>query len=165
MQTLAVQPWSVALATEVATFPDHLVHCLAAAGVGLVEASLPADGDTVPWRYTPRRAGGPRELARLPVGQFRPVLARLAHLTGSSPYCGHALFAVHSAPNWPAQEVHRFSLFLCNEPTMGIWVRLYLYCIDHLWPMAGVPAADPSAAADRGAQWDQDPVPEDWDTG
>jgi hypothetical protein len=136
METFAVRPWSDVLAADVMTFPDHLVHVLAAAGVGLVEASLPAEGDAVPWRYTPRRGEGPRELARLPVGRFRPVLARLATAAGLSPYGGHALFAAGPAPDWPEQRVHRFSLFVCNEPAMGIWARLYLYCIDGVWPTA-----------------------------
>ena len=77
MQILAVQPLSADLAADVVTFPDHLIHSLAVAGVGLVEAARPAHGDAVPWWYTRRRGGESRELARLPIGWFRPTLARL----------------------------------------------------------------------------------------
>jgi hypothetical protein len=134
VQTITVEPWSDALAAEVVTYPDHLLHRLAAAGVGRVDAETPADGDVVPWWYVSRLSGERRELARLSVRWFRPVLARFATLTGMSLYGGHTLFAVAPLPGWPAAEVHRFSLFLCNEPAMGIWARLYLYCIDNVWP-------------------------------
>ena len=149
MQILAVQPLSADLAADVVTFPDHLIHSLAVAGVGLVEAARPAHGDAVPWWYTRRRGGESRELARLPIGWFRPTLARFATILGLSPYCGYAVFAAGPAPLWPEQQVHRFSLFLCNEPTMGVWARLYLYCIDGVWPMADAENTEPSGAADQ----------------
>ncbi|MCI0704385.1 MAG: hypothetical protein L0241_25280 [Planctomycetia bacterium] len=135
MQTLAIAPWSEALAAEVTTWPDHLLHLLARAGIGLVEAELPAEDEEVCWWYVSRASGERRELTRLPVRLFRPVLARLALFAELSPYCGHAVFGVEPFPNWSAAGVHRFSLFVCNEPTMGFWARLYLYCIDGVWPM------------------------------
>jgi hypothetical protein len=135
MQTLVVEPWSDALATGVVTWPDHLLHRLAAAGVGRVEAELPTAGGAVVWQYTSRLSGERRELARLPGRWFRPVLARLSVFAGLPDlYCGHTLFAVAPFPEWPATGTYRFSLFLCNEPTMGLWARLYLYCIDGVWP-------------------------------
>jgi hypothetical protein len=136
VQTIAIEPWSDALAAAVTTWPDHLLHRLAAAGVGRVEAEPPADGSEVIWQYASRRSGERRELARLPLQLFRPVLARLAVFAGlPNLYCGHTLFAVAPFPEWPAAGTHRFSLFLCNEPAMGLWARLYLYCIDGVWPV------------------------------
>jgi hypothetical protein len=138
MQTIAVEPWSDALAAEVVTWPDHLLHRLATAGIGRVEAELPTDRGVVVWQYTSRLSGERRELAQLPVGWFRPVLARLAVFAGlPSLYGGHALFAVTPFPEWPTGGAYRFSLFLCNEPAMGLWARLYLYCIDGVWPTRG----------------------------
>lgn len=135
MQTIRIEPWSDALAADVVTWPDHLLHLLAAAGVGRVEVELPPDGDMVLWQYVSRLSGERRELARLPIRWFRPVLARLATITGlPNFYCGHTLFAIAPFLDWPADGIHRFSLFVCNEPTMGIWARLYLYCIDGVWP-------------------------------
>jgi hypothetical protein len=135
VQNLPVEPWSDTLAANVLTFPDHILHRLAAAGIGRVDAELPVGGDHVLWEYVPRLRGARRELARQPIREFRPVLARFATVTGISPYGGYAAFAVEPFPEWPADGTHRFSLYLCNEPAMGLWARLYLYCIDGVWPM------------------------------
>src|SRR5262249_49398346 len=64
VQTIAVQPWSDPLAAELVTWPDSLLHRLAAAGVGVVEPELPSEGGAVVWRHTSRLSGERRELAR-----------------------------------------------------------------------------------------------------
>src|SRR4051794_4339262 len=116
---LTVQPWSDGLAESPATFPDYLVHQLAMAGIGRIEAEPARDGADAIWRYTSRRTGDQREFARSPMGLFRPILARWATFSGADLYCGHALFAVDAQPGWPSTATHRFSCFVCNEPTMA----------------------------------------------
>ena len=135
-KTLKLQPWSDALASELATFPDYLIHRLATAGIGRVEAEPGRDDCEAVWRYTSRRSGQQLEFARLPIGRFRPLLARWAAFSGTDPFSGHALFAVDAQPGWPSTGTHhRFSCFVCNEPAMAFWFRLYLYCSDGEWPM------------------------------
>ena len=117
------------------TFPDYVIHRLAMAGIGRVEAEPGGEGRDAIWRYVSRRTGVDGEFARLPDKMFRPLLARWATFSAADLYCGHTLFAVNAQPEWPSSGVHRFSLYLCNEPTMAFWFKLYLYCIDGVWPM------------------------------
>jgi hypothetical protein len=120
------------------------------AGIGRVEAEPGRDAADVVWRYVSRRTGERQEFARSPVRMFRPLLARWATFSGADPHCGYMQFAVDALPGWPSSGRHRFSLYLCNEPTMAFWFKLYLYCIDGEWPMArpdghGPPASKPVA--------------------
>lgn len=135
MQTVAIERWTENLAESVLTFPDFVLHRLARAGVGRVDAEWPGGEQPGVVRLVPRLGGEPSELARRSGGVFRSILACWARRFGvGNLYCGHALFAVEPHPGWPHARMHRFSLFLCNEPAMGMWFRVYLYCIDGVWP-------------------------------
>lgn len=151
VDTLAVAPWSDGLAAGALTFPDFVLHRLARAGIGRVDAEWSGSERMAVARLVPRLVGEPTELARVPGGPFRTALAGWARRAGlANPYCGHALFAVEPHPGWPPGGLYRFSLFLCNEPAMGIWFRVYLYCIDGVWPtVSGGQGPEPSAPADR----------------
>ena len=135
MNTLKIEPWSDDLAGEPVAFPDYMIHRLALAGIGRIEAEPIVDEPDAVWRYVSRRTGEQQEFARSPMRMFRPLLARWATFSGTDLYCGHTLFAVDAQPGWPSSGTHRFSCFVCNEPTMAFWFRLYLYCIDGDWPM------------------------------
>jgi hypothetical protein len=148
VETVAIEPWSDALASGVPTFPDFVVHHLARSGIGRADADWPGSEHPAVVRLVPRSGGEPSELARRGGGVFRSIMACWARRFGvANPYCGHSLFAVEPHPGWPHQRLHRFSLFLCNEPAMGMWFRVYLYCIDGVWPMTDK-HAEPGAAAD-----------------
>ena len=135
MNTIAIESWPFELPAHGGKkFPDFILNQLVLQGIGRVEADFPDDGGDVIWRYFSRSSEEAKILTQLPKQFFRPVLPRFAAFAQIDPYCGHTLFAVAPAANWPVAAVHRFSLFLCNEPTMGIWLRLYLYCIDGVWP-------------------------------
>jgi hypothetical protein len=134
MDTISIQPWSEQLASDVRTLPDYLIHRVAQLGIGRVESELDVSRLEVVWQYTSRYNGEKVELARSPDRLFRMVLARWAALLGTDPYCSQKVFAVSPHSAWPSAGVHRFSFYLCNEPTMAIWFKLYLYCIDGVWP-------------------------------
>jgi hypothetical protein len=137
VHTIPIQPWAAELERSVTDYPDFLLHLLLREGVGRIE-DQPGESYHTPvrWRFTSRLTGATKVLTSLSTRLFRPVLARFAVKVGLSPYGGHDLFTVTVAgEGGPRPE--RFALFLCNEPTMGIWVKLYLYCIDGVWPMPG----------------------------
>jgi hypothetical protein len=134
MQSLIVKPWSPGLLDDPDLFPDYVIHRMAAAGIGRVEADRAPTGQDFVWRYV-SRAAGEEEWMRHSPATCRNLLARWARFANADPYCSQVLFAVDAQPEWPAAATHRFSLFLCNEPTMGVWFKLYLYCIDGVWPM------------------------------
>jgi hypothetical protein len=122
---------------EFRLYPDFLINQLIKLGVGVIEASRPRDSlGRVDFVYTSHRTGENRVAASIGEGFFRPLLARLGPRFGAEDmlYAGHTLFAC-KAEREGQQRLHRFSLFVCNEPSMGIWMKLYLYCIDDLWPM------------------------------
>jgi hypothetical protein len=129
MTMISIKSWSVQLSDEVMTYPDFLLHRLASSGLGRIEAEWRGDEADVAWQLVPRLTGVSEEIAQLPARLFRVALARIATVAGISPYGGHAVFGVATEPGWPAQGVHFFTLFLCNEPTMGFWLKLYLYNI------------------------------------
>jgi hypothetical protein len=144
--TISIQPWSERLADEVRTLPDYLIHRVVQLGVGRIDSEPDVRQSQVVWQYTSRRTGERVELARSPDRLFRIVLARWATLLGTDPYCAQKLFAISPHPAWPSAEIHRFSFYLCNEPTMAIWFKLYLYCIDGVWPMPNsAPSSNPAA--------------------
>ena len=103
-------------------------------GICSLVAELPLEkGVDVPWQLTLRATGKTRCVLTMPRFAFRPVIAHMACLAGASPYAGQANFTI-AYPHDGQTRPHRFSFFICNEPTMDIWVRLYLYSIDGVWP-------------------------------
>jgi hypothetical protein len=118
-------------------YPDFLVDLLIKLGVGVIEASRAKDrSGRVAFVYTSHQTGENRVAASIGEGFFRPLLARLGPRFGAEDmlYAGHTLFACEAECKGQ-QRLHRFSLFVCNEPAMGIWMKLYLYCIDDVSPM------------------------------
>src|SRR5689334_15198400 len=117
-------------------YPDYLIGYLLREGVGRVEADRALErDDKVDFIFTSRLTGGSKVIGKLQHGFFRSVLAHFGPRCGAQGllYSGHTLFACeHECEG--QQRMHRFSLFVCNEPTMGIWLRLYLYCIDGVFP-------------------------------
>jgi hypothetical protein len=122
---------------DVTFYPDFLVYRLIQKGIGEVEADRKLQhDDKIDFTYTARQTGHSELLASIPAGSFRPLLARLGPRFGADQmlYTGHTLFAVeHECEG--KKRLHRFSLYVCNEPTMAIWMKLYFYCIDGIWPM------------------------------
>ena len=123
---------------EVLRFPDFIFGAMARRGIGSVEASLSVvepepHSPTILWQYYSRTTHTFETVAEISRIHFRPILARFAFFSGISPYSGHTLFATQ----WPvcgSPVTHRFSVFLCNEPTMDFWIRIYLYGIDGFYP-------------------------------
>lgn len=133
LQQIEVQPVS----EELRLYPDFLATRLIQLGIGVIEATRPNDDrEQVDFLFTSHKTGKSEIVASIGRGFFRPLLARLGPRFGSQDmlYTGHALFACEADHNG-RKHMHRFSLFVCNEPTMGIWMKLYLYCIDGIWPM------------------------------
>ena len=122
---------------EFRLYPDFLVNQLIKLGIGVIEASRAIDGvDQVVLSFTSHKTGKSDVVARIGSGFFRPLLARLGPRFGAEDmlYMGHTLFACEAECEGK-RRLHRFSLFVCNERTMGSWMKLYLYCIDDVWPM------------------------------
>jgi hypothetical protein len=122
---------------DVLHFPDFILGAMARRGIGCVEASFTLDTPQppalLPWHYFSRTTRSVETIAEIRQDYFRTILARFANFSSTSPYSGHALVAVR----WPGGSSpvsHRFSIFLCNEPTMAFWIRIYLYCIDGIYP-------------------------------
>ena len=138
MKTIELQHLDAAPSDEeFRLYPDFLVKQLIKLGVGVLEASREKDSSgRVDFIQTSHQTGEKRVAATIGAGFFRPLLARLGPRFGAEDmlYMGHTLFACE-ADSKGQQRLHRFSLFVCNEPAMGIWMKLYLYCIDDVWPM------------------------------
>lgn len=119
---------------DVVAYPDFLLCLLLQSGVGKIEPDWKlSDGKQIDWVFTSRVSGEQKTVASCPVHWLRPIFARFGLRVNINPYCGHALFKVRFAENEePSKE--SFSLFLCNEPTMEIWMKLYFYGIDNKWP-------------------------------
>jgi len=124
--------------SDLVCFPDFILSEMARRGIGSVEASYigvvgERPASSVAWQHFSRTTRAGETIADVPLNHFRVVLARFAKFTGISPYAGQVCFAVR----WPifgALVPHRFSIFLCNEPMMAFWIRIYLYCIDGVYP-------------------------------
>jgi hypothetical protein len=118
-------------------YPDFLIGRLLKKGIGRIEAerSLQHDGK-VDFIFTSRQSGSSELVVSIHQGAFRPLLARFGPRCGADDmlYTGHTLFACEYECE-RVKRLHRFSLYICNEPTMAIWMKLYLYCIDGVWPM------------------------------
>ena len=126
---------------DILRFPHFILGAMARRGIGAVEAALAStEGEPlaplapiIPWQYYSRTTRTSETIAEVPRSHFRPILARLAFFCGISPYAGQITFTVQ----WPvcgSPVPHRFSIFLCNEPTMAFWIRIYLYGIDGFYP-------------------------------
>jgi hypothetical protein len=138
MKTIELQRVEVAPNDEnFLQYPDFLVNALIKNGFGVIEATRPSvDTQHIDLVFTSRKTGDSFVIARIGSGFFRPLLARLGLHFGAEEmlYGGHTLFACEAECEGQ-KRLHRFSLFVCNEPTMGIWMKLYFYCIDGVWPM------------------------------
>lgn len=122
---------------EFRLYPDFLVSLLIKLGIGVIEASREKnDADQVDFIFTAHETSKSEVVGSIGSGFFRPLLARLGPRFGAEDmlYTGHTLFACE-AECAGQKRTHRFSLFVCNQPAMGIWMKLYLYCIDDVWPM------------------------------
>ena len=134
MNMLTIQPVPEQ-PTELVLFPDFVISAMLRVGPSFVEAdaSLQQDGLVEFW-LKKRGAAECPVIGRVPVDLFRSILARFATFGGlGNPYCDHILFACDFEREGQIRP-HRFSLFLCNEPTQAYWLRLYLYCIDGVFP-------------------------------
>lgn len=81
------------------------------------------------WKGDKRQVVG-----RLELGDFRSVLARFGVICKvQNLYVSHSFFACDYVRDGQVRS-HGFSLFICNEPTMDIWLRLYLYGIAGVFP-------------------------------
>jgi hypothetical protein len=119
---------------DVVTYPDFLLCLLRQSGVGKIEPDWKSSGGKqVDWVFTSRISGEQKTLASCPAHWLRPIFAKFGFLVNINPYCGHAVFKIRFGEDGePGKE--SFSLFLCNEPTMEIWMKLYFYGIDNKWP-------------------------------
>jgi hypothetical protein len=120
---------------ELVLYPDFVIGRMLLAGPSLVEAdALLRPGGPVD--FVLRHRSGEREtIGCVPTsGDFRTIMARFAKFcTLPDIYVGQVFFSCDYEREGRLRH-HGFSLFLCNEPAMGIWLRLYLYSIERLWP-------------------------------
>lgn len=72
------------------------------------------------WKRTHR---GEVETQVMPGKIFRPLMARLAVVSGASDYYGDVATFAWERPG----ETCYLRYFFCNEPKMDYWFRLYLY--------------------------------------
>lgn len=120
---------------DLSLYPDFLIGCLLRDGVGRIEADLSLQRDgVVEFVLTQQHTGQSRVVAALGTGYFRSVLARFGYRCHEDMlYWGHQLFCCEFERDGQTRT-HRFSIFMCNEPTAGCWLRLYLYGIDGVFP-------------------------------
>ena len=134
MNTLPIKPL-VDQPEDIVLFPDFVISAMMRVGPSLVEADASVQQDGLVEFWLKQRTTGERSvIGRVSIGSFRPILARFAAFSGvENLYCGHTLFACDFERDGQTRP-HRFSLFLCNEPTQAYWLRLYLYCVDGVFP-------------------------------
>jgi hypothetical protein len=115
---------------------DYLIHALLSLGPGRIEAELPRKKDgRVEFTLTSPDGSRTQPIGSLPPGLFRTFLAGVSTLMELPDiYMGHNLFVCDHECDGRVRR-HRFGMFLCNEPAMAVWFKLYLYCIDGVWPM------------------------------
>ncbi len=117
-------------------YPDYLIYRLYTTGPGRIEADRRyRKQGRVEFILTSLDDSVIENVGSLPSGLFRSFLARMStimELPGN--YTGHALFVCNLKLDDHVRD-YRFSAFFCNEPSMAIWFKLYLYCIDGIWPM------------------------------
>ena len=134
MRTIVLNPTDD-LQESLLNFPDYIITQMIASGPCAVEAdyTLPEDG-RIPLVLSLHSSAERTVVARVKPQEFRALLARFAtHFSLDICYAGQALFSCEAELEGSLRQ-HRFSLFLCNEPTMGFWMRLYLYSIDGSFP-------------------------------
>jgi hypothetical protein len=121
---------------ELVLYPDYVIGRMLRAGPSLVEADASfRSGGAVD--FVLRHRSGQREtIGCAPTaGDFRTILARFAVFCQlPNIYVGQVFFSSDYEREGRVRQ-HGFSLFLCNEPAMGIWLRLYLHSIERLWPL------------------------------
>jgi hypothetical protein len=141
MQTITIQNVTEQ-PPDLVLYPDFIISSMLAVGPCRVEADfLVQKDDVVDFTLTERKTGTPRVVMQVPSTHYRPALARFAVFSKlDNLYCGHTLFTCDFERDGQLHP-HRFSLFLCNEPTMGFWLKFYLYGIDGLFPLFKKPAA------------------------
>jgi hypothetical protein len=121
---------------ELGHFPYYIIGRMLRDGPSMVEADA-SFHYAQPIEFVLRHQSGEKELiASVPTrGEFRSIMARFAVFCQLQDiYAGQVLFASEYEREGRLR-MHRFSLFFCNEPAMGIWLRLYLYSIESLWPL------------------------------
>jgi hypothetical protein len=111
-------------------FPDFLVTTLIREGYGRIDACMAsAESEYVACFFRTRRGDVEKQIGEIGHGFFRSILAQLAtRCKVDNLYAGHAFFESEQIVNG-APKIHRFSIFLCNENSMGYWFKLYLYGI------------------------------------
>lgn len=118
---------------ELHRYPDFLLTALLNAGPGKIESVRSGETPTTDLVLTPRVTGLPTTVLTATHGHFRAILARLGFRLGDSPYSTHSIFSVKAEYSGQLRN-HIFAFYLCNEPTMDFWVRIYLYGIEGMWP-------------------------------
>ena len=116
-------------------YPDFVITRMRVAEPCALEAdhTLQQDGN-IPLILSARGSSAGVVIGRVPLSSFRTVLARFAVFGGlENIYGDHALFACDYERDGVVVP-HRFSMFLSNEPTVGLWLRLYVYGIDGVFP-------------------------------
>lgn len=123
---------------NVSAFAQFLLCRLLEQGPALLEADgMILDTESIEWRLTPRRQlSEPPPVVRSDRNIFRSTLAGFGLLCGISPLSGHGFFHLRFTDEEEARP-ERFAIYLCNEPTMGFWIRIYLYAIDGAYPNYG----------------------------
>lgn len=123
-------------AEQLHLYPDYLISCLLRDGPGEIKAERYAkDSETVEIVRISRSSGKSETVGHLSPAFFRSFLAHFGfRCRDDMVYGGHSLFSCDFEKDGIART-HRFSIYLCNEPTMGVWLKLYLYHIDGVWPM------------------------------
>ena len=137
MQSLTLQPVPERVnESDVVLYPDFLIGCLLKEGIGRIEADLSSQRDgVVDFVLTSAASPSPQVVAQIGTGYFRSVLARFgARLGDDMLYGGHRLFSCEFEREGQVRT-HRFSAFICNYQGTAFWLRLYLYCIDGIWPL------------------------------
>lgn len=116
-------------------FPDFLVTGLMHRGLGRIEAYYPSrESEFVPFIFKTRDGHTEKIIGEIGRSFFRSVLAAFAvRCRVENVYGGHALFSCDAETNGKS-KTHRFSLFICNEPTTDFWLILYYYSIANNLP-------------------------------
>lgn len=134
MRTIVLNPLQK-LPENILHFPDYVITQMIAVGPCSIEAdyALQQDGN-IPFTLSSHSSSERTVVTRVKTQEFRTLLARFAtQVSLDNHYAGQVLFSCEAEKDGSLRQ-HRFSLFLCNEPTMGFWLRLYLYSIDGLFP-------------------------------
>ncbi len=138
MQSLTLQPVPERVnESDLSLYPDFLITCLLRTGIGRIEADLSLQRDgMVDFVLTAASPPSQQVVAQIGKGFFRSILARFGARLGEdfNLYGGHRLFSCEFEREGQIRT-HRFSVFICNAQGTAFWLRLYLYCIDGIWPV------------------------------